>query len=235
VDLAPDHNPLPLGDPPPYWLARLRALAGGTMRRLEAGQALMPEGERPSCLWVIHGGAVALASTTSSGRRATVAVLGRGAVLGELGLSPQFIQARPDPTSFLPEARTLIASLACSISFVALRAAMTSDPRVARWVAVAVGRRASQVQRALVRTLAMNVPSRVLGALEDLAAEHGRAGPGEVWIGIPLTQDLLASMVGATRESVNRAIADLEWKGLVRRVGLNYGLPRPSAGSGGGP
>jgi CRP-like cAMP-binding protein len=232
VDLAPDANPLPLGDAP-AWLVRLRALDGGTLRRLEPGQVLLPEGERPSCFWTIQRGAVAMASTMPSGRRATVAVLGRGAVLGELGLTPQILQARPDPAS-LPEARTLTATLAWSIPFPALRAAMASDPRMARWVAVSVGRRASQVQRSLVRVLTLRVPLRLLGVLEDLAAEYGEAGPGAVWIGLPLTQDLLASMVGSTRESVNRALAGLEQKGLVRRVGLRYGLPPPAA-SGAGP
>jgi CRP/FNR family cyclic AMP-dependent transcriptional regulator len=201
------------------------------MRRLEAGQLLLPEGVRPPCFWVIHRGAVVLSSTTPSGRRATLAVLGRGAVVGEVGLFPQIVQAPPDPTS-LPEARALTATLACSIPFPALRAAMASDPRVARWVAVSVGRRACQVQRALARTLAMQIAPRLLGVLEDLAAEHGHAGPGEVWIGLPLTQDLLASMVGATRESVNRAVADLERKGTVRRAGLRYGLPRPPSEGG---
>jgi CRP-like cAMP-binding protein len=67
--------------------------------------------------------------------------------------------------------------------------------------------------------------------LEDLAAAHGRTHPGGVTIRLPLTQDLLASMVGATRESVNRAIADLERLGLVRRSGLRYVLVCPSLGS----
>jgi CRP-like cAMP-binding protein len=111
---------------------------------------------------------------------------------------------------------------------------MAADPRVARWVAIAVGRRASQVQRTLARTLAMKVPLRLLGVLEDLAAEHGREGPGGVGIGLPLTQDLLASMVGATRESVNRAVADLERRGLVRRIGIRYVLASSPAVWGGG-
>jgi CRP/FNR family cyclic AMP-dependent transcriptional regulator len=232
VDLAPDHIPLPLPDPSPSWLARLRVLAGGTLRHLEAGQVLLREGERPTCLWAIQRGAVTLGSTTPSGRRATMAVLGRGGVVGEHGMILNLVHGR-DPIS-LPEARALIATVACSIPFPALRTAMAADPRVARWVAIAVGRRASQVQRTLARTLAMKVPLRLLGVLEDLAAAHGRAGPSGVGIGLPLTQDLLASMVGATRESVNRAVADLEARGLVRRVGIRYVLASSPAVSGGG-
>ena len=235
MEPAPDEIPLPLGDPPPSWLARLRARTGGVLRGLEAGQVLLREGERPPCFWAIQSGVVALASTTASGRKATVALLARGAVLGEHGMSPNAaLHAGWDLVS-LPEARALVASTVCSVQFPTLRAAMASDPRLARWVLVAVSRRAHQVQRTLARTLAMQVPSRLLGVLQDLAAEHGSPGPGGVGIGIPLTQDLLASMVGATRESVNRAIADLEREGLVRRVGLRYVLPRPPVVSEDGP
>lgn len=234
MDLASDDIPLPLADPSPSWLARLRARTGGTVRRLEAGQVLLREGDRPPCFWAIQRGAVTLASTSPSGRTATMAVLGRGAVLGEQGMSPNAIHVRRDPMA-LPEARALIATTVCSVPFPALRTAMATDPRLARWVVTAVGRRACQVQRTLARTLAARVPLRLLGVLEDLAAEHGRARSGGVSIGLPLTQDLLASMVGATRESVNRAIGDLERQGFVRRVGLRYVLVRPSALSDGGP
>jgi CRP/FNR family transcriptional regulator, cyclic AMP receptor protein len=232
VDLAPDDISLLLADPSPSWLARLRTLAGGTLRRLEAGQLLLREGERPTCLWAIQRGAVTLVSTTPSGRRATVAVLGRGGVVGEHGMILNDVYGA-DPSS-LPEARALIATVACSIPFPALRTAMATEPHVARWVTIAVGRRASQVQRTLARTLAVRVPLRLLGVLEDLAAAHGRAGPGGVSIGLPLTQELLASMVGATRESVNRAVAELERRGLVRRVGTGYVVAPSPAVSGGG-
>lgn len=232
MDLTPD-IPLPLPDPLPSWHARLRVAAGGTIRSLEPGQVLVREGERPSCFWTIQSGAIALAYSTPWGRRATVAVLGRGSVLGEQGLSRRAVLADLDPMS-LPEGRALVASTVCSIPLPALRLAMATDRRVARWVVVAVGRRASQVQRTLARTLGMRVPCRLLGVLRDLAADHGRFQAGYVNIRIPLTQDLLASMVGASRESVNRALADLGESGLVRRIGSRYAVALPPAGSEGG-
>jgi CRP/FNR family cyclic AMP-dependent transcriptional regulator len=231
VDLAHTGIPLPLADPTPPWLGRLRAIAGCTLRGLQPGQLLLREGDRPSCFWAIQTGAIGVSSTVPSGWRATVAVLGRGDVLGEEGLTPH---ARlPRDTLALPEARALIPTTVCSIAYPALRIAMASDPRVARWVAVAVGRRATQVQRALARTLAMRVGDRLLAVFQDLASRYGRAQPNGVLVTLPLTQDLLASMVGATRETVNRAIADLERRGLVRRVGLRYMVPDPPLVSGG--
>jgi CRP-like cAMP-binding protein len=145
------------------------------------------------------------------------------------------VEARQACPALAIEARTLIKSAVQAIPFSDLRIAMASDPYLACWVAAAVGRRACQIERALARTLVLRVPPRVLAVLEDLAAEHGRAGPDGLCIRFPLTQDLLASMAGATRESVNRAVGDLERRGLVRRVGLRYALPRRAAESPGGP
>jgi CRP/FNR family transcriptional regulator, cyclic AMP receptor protein len=233
VDLAHTDIPLPLADSTPHWLGRLRAIAGGSLRGLLAGHLLLREGDRPSCLWAIQSGAVSVSSTAPSGWRATVAILGRGDVLGDEGLIPHTRLPR-DPLA-LPEARALIPTTVCSIGYPALRAAMASDPRVARWVAAAVGRRAAQVQRALARTLALRVGDRLLAVFQDLATRFGRDQPNGVLVPLPLTQDLLASMVGATRETVNRAIADLERDGRVRRVGLRYVLPDPGLGSGGSP
>jgi CRP/FNR family cyclic AMP-dependent transcriptional regulator len=230
VDPVPDDIPLLLADPPPFWLARIRSIHGSAFCRLEAGRVLLREGERPARLWVIMNGAVTLVSTTPAGQSATVAVLGRNEVVGEQGLIPSGFHQR-DPTPF-PEARALIRGVACSIPLPALRTAIAADPLLARWLAIAAARQASRVRRTLARTLVTRVSSRLLGVLEDLASSHGRPVPGGVGIGLPLTQELMASMVGATRESVNRAVADLECRGLVRRVGLRYVLRSPSPAEG---
>lgn len=56
-----------------------------------------------------------------------------------------------------------------------------------------------------------SVAERVERRLADLADRFGRPVPGGVSIGVRLTQDDLAAMVGATREATNRAV-----RGLVR-------------------
>lgn len=225
MDLVPDAIPLPLVYPPSSWLDHFHLLTGGWVRRLSPGEVLLHEGERSSILWLLRSGAATLSSTAPSGKRATLAVLGPGAVLGEQGLVGPLIDARQRGPAMLPEICALIASTVQAIPLSGLHAAMATDPYVACWLAAAVSWRAIQVERALARVLALRVPQRVLGVLQDLALELGEASPGGVRIGLSVTQDLLASMAGATRESVNRAIAELEDRGLVRRMGLRYELP----------
>ncbi|MCU1430746.1 MAG: cyclic nucleotide-binding protein, partial [Actinomycetia bacterium] len=71
--------------------------------------------------------------------------------------------------------------------------------------------------------------------LEELVADHGEATDDGVRIALPLTQEELAGWVGASRESVARALRTLRDRGVIstgrRRVVVHDGaaLARYSA------
>ena len=54
--------------------------------------------------------------------------------------------------------------------------------------------------------------------LDDLAERFGRAAPGGRRLELPLTQEHLAGLTGATRESVNRALGELAGRGCIERT-----------------
>ncbi|NIO00408.1 MAG: helix-turn-helix domain-containing protein, partial [Anaerolineae bacterium] len=62
----------------------------------------------------------------------------------------------------------------------------------------------------------LDVYRRVACKLLELAEGHGVAEAEEVRISVPLTQQELATMVGATRESTNKALAAFRRQGLIR-------------------
>ena len=86
-----------------------------------------------------------------------------------------------------------------------------------RWLYAALARRTRTLQRALTRALSLPVRDRVLDALTELAALRGCSLSSGLWVLVPLSQEDLGAMVGATRESVNRAIRQLVRDGAVRR------------------
>jgi Crp-like helix-turn-helix domain len=55
-----------------------------------------------------------------------------------------------------------------------------------------------------------------------LAAEHGRVTSAGVRVELALTHELLARMIGSERETVTRALEELERNGLVARDGRAY-------------
>jgi hypothetical protein len=65
---------------------------------------------------------------------------------------------------------------------------------------------------------------RVRSQLLDLAAGHGRVCRDGIRLDLPLTHDLIADMVGCARETVTRALDELEREGFVTRRGRFYHL-----------
>ncbi|HCQ18718.1 MAG TPA: Crp/Fnr family transcriptional regulator, partial [Dermacoccus sp.] len=61
-----------------------------------------------------------------------------------------------------------------------------------------------------------DVPGRVAKALLDLASRFGRQVDGGVLVAHDLTQEELAQLVGASRETVNKALADFAGRGWLK-------------------
>ena len=65
---------------------------------------------------------------------------------------------------------------------------------------------------------------RVREKLIELAQEHGRVGRDGIRLDFPLTHDLLGEMTGSARETVTRALDELQRDGFVERNGRTYRL-----------
>jgi CRP-like cAMP-binding protein len=74
-------------------------------------------------------------------------------------------------------------------------------------------RRTSEVVGDLVFS---DVPGRVAKALLDLSTRFGMPSDDGVHVGHDLTQEELAQLVGASRETVNKALADFAGRGWLR-------------------
>ena len=156
---------------------------------------------------------------------------------GEGGLRPERPTGewglRPDPLTgewgLRPEGRALVASRITSIPAPEVARAVERRPSLAAWILASLDGLVRLLERRLVETLTLGVRDRTLALLQDLAAAHGRRTAGGLLVGLPLTQEVLAGMVGATRESVNRALRDLARSGRVRRAGRHYVVISPSS------
>ncbi|HXF56842.1 MAG TPA: Crp/Fnr family transcriptional regulator [Actinomycetota bacterium] len=215
--------PLATELPPVPWLARLPRARS---RWVPPDRVLVHQGERPSHLFVVEEGVVALTAWESSGRRAVLALLGPGDAFGEAAL---FAEADTPSHALLPEARVLVPSRVLAVPPEPLRSAVEAHAWLAAWLALTLARRARRAEERLAWTLGLTVLERVRAALQDLAGAYGRPTQEGRLIEVPLTQDFLASLVGATRESVNRAVRALVRSGALRRASGHHYLLR-SAG-----
>ncbi|MDP8955467.1 MAG: Crp/Fnr family transcriptional regulator [Actinomycetota bacterium] len=215
---------LPLIDPHLVWLARLQRLRGARLQRFYAGEVVMREGEVPDVVAVVAEGAVAVSSRTPCGRVATLSVLGPGDFVGH-----HAVASEPVPDT-LPGVAALVESTVLTVPATSLRAVLPRDTLLLRGFASAVVEQLDRSQAALARALTLPVVDRVRHALRDLAVRFGRRTPAGTTVMLPVSQELLGSITGATRESVNRALRDLRVAGAIRSQDGRYVWTETEAG-----
>ena len=186
----------------------------------------MPEGKPPIGVYVLEVGALVMTVTASSGNRHALAILGPGDIFGDpvvAGLAQN--GGSPDGyRRLLPEARAIISSRVLAVPAQGFEHAVRINEDVAVQLAASLVRRIDELHLSLARSLSLPLAERTLDLLNALAWRWGRPSGGGTAIGLPLTQDALASMLGATRESVNRAVRDLERAGAISRCGRFYSV-----------
>lgn len=212
-------------------LARLRRSVRGSVRHFAPRTPLARHGEPLGVVHVVLSGLVSLTSTSDGGRRSTLALIGPGGVLGQESVLPteDVTPASPlfGPLHLQDPHVDAVAFVACTTLVLhssELRGAFDRDPLIVEWLAASLGQRVRVLQRSLIRNMSLPVRERVLDVLVELAETHGEQRPWGAIVRIPLSQDDLAALVGATRESVNRALRQLQGSGVVCRVEGAYGV-----------
>jgi len=89
-------------------------------------------------------------------------------------------------------------------------------PGVARGLLTQLAGRLRKANDVVADLVFSDVPGRVAKALLDLADRFGRSADDGVHVHHDLTQEELAQLVGASRETVNKALADFVSRGWMR-------------------
>jgi CRP/FNR family transcriptional regulator len=97
-----------------------------------------------------------------------------------------------------------------------LRTWLVSRPEVAMSLLRALAQRLRRVNDDKADLVFTDVPGRVAKALLDLAERFGARQDGGIQVSHDLTQEELAQLVGASRETVNKALADFVARGWVQ-------------------
>jgi CRP-like cAMP-binding protein len=181
-----------------------------TMTRVEVprGEAIFHEGDPGDRLYVIVEGKIKLGRASGDGRENLLAVLGPGEMFGELSLFD------PGPRN---AAGTAVAdTVLLGVGSDDLDEWLRGRPEVARHLLRALARRLRRTNEALADLVFSDVPGRVAKALLDLSERFGRPTDDGLRVAHDLTQEELAQLVGASRETVNKALADFASRGWLR-------------------
>ncbi|MBM3669491.1 MAG: Crp/Fnr family transcriptional regulator [Actinobacteria bacterium] len=172
------------------------------------GQTLFEEGEPGDRLYVILDGKVKLGHSSPDGRESLMAVLGPGEMFGELSLF--------DPGKRAATATALTDASVLELSNEQLMPWLAGRPEVAAALLQALARRIRRTNEAMADLVFSDVPGRVAKALMDLGEKFGTVTPEGLLVTHDMTQEEIAQLVGASRETVNKALADFTQRGWVR-------------------
>jgi len=172
------------------------------------GQTLFEEGEPGDRLYVILDGKVKLGHSSPDGRESLMAVLGPGEMFGELSLF--------DPGKRAATATALTDASVLELSNQQLMPWLAGRPEVAAALLQALARRIRRTNEAMADLVFSDVPGRVAKALMDLGEKFGTITPEGLLVTHDMTQEEIAQLVGASRETVNKALADFTQRGWVR-------------------
>jgi len=186
---------------------------------LAADQTLFLEGDKGEGCYRVDEGLLKASVAAPSGGERILAILGPGAVVGELSM-----------IDGAPRSASVTALKDSKLSFVS-RTAFDSfgdaHPQIYRHIVVLLAHRLRDTNEALAATSFLSVKGRVARALLNLADAFGRdVGQGRIVIRQKISQNDIAAMAGIARENVSRVLKDWEHRSLVSRLAGYYCLEK---------
>ncbi len=162
--------------------------------------------EADAC-YVVISGRIAIANKSVDGRESMVALMERGDLFGEMGLF--------DGLGRSAEARALEQSSVFRIPYDVLRTLWEDKPELLWSVVRLLSQRIRATDEALADSFFLDVTGRTAKHLLELAGDRDD-------FEIPITQEELAGLVGASRERVNKAIASFLRLGWIEQNDREY-------------
>lgn len=181
-------------------------------RSYETGAYLFREGDPSTHLFVVMTGEVKIGRVDRGGEELVFAIAGPGQAFGELALFEDEGERTADAQA-LEQTECLVIARAPLLKFI------VAQPDLLIRIIGILGGYVRRKDAVIGEAAFLDVPARVASKLVELADSRGHATVDGVVIDLPLKQRTLAGMVGASRESVNRALRQFAQLGLIRQEG----------------
>ncbi len=176
--------------------------------KLSRGKILFREGQEGDRLYVVVEGKIKLGTTSSDGRENLLSILGPGEMFGELSLFDP--QPRTSTATAVTDARLV------SLAHEAVIGLVTTHPQTSLELLRRLAQRLRKSNDILADLVFADVPGRVAKAIMDLGERFGTLKDDGLHVNHDLTQEELAQLVGASRETVNKSLADFAARGWVK-------------------
>jgi CRP-like cAMP-binding protein len=186
-------------------------LANMVSVKIAKGSVLFAEGDEGDQLYVIAEGKLKLGTSSGDGRENLLSILGPGEMFGELSLF--------DPGPRTSTATAVTDAKLLSLGQEKLLPWLIENPKVSLQLLAGLAQRLRRTNEAVGDLVFSDVPGRVAKALIDLGERFGKKTDEGLFVHHDLTQEELAQLVGASRETVNKALADFAGRNWLKLDG----------------
>jgi CRP/FNR family transcriptional regulator/CRP/FNR family cyclic AMP-dependent transcriptional regulator len=182
-------------------------------------EVIFRKGDPGLRLYIIKSGKVKIVLPSQDGKEAIIAILSNGDFFGELSL----FDGKPRSASAITIDDTDLLTIHRDhfLQFI------QEHPHVASDILAVVSSRLRQADNLVEDASFLDLPARLAKRLLDLADEHGVNVQDGVQITLKLTQQDIAGMVGATRESVNKQLKFCQDRGVLKMESQHLIILKP--------
>ena len=179
------------------------------------GSVILFEDDPGDSLFIVRAGRVKVVLVSEDGREVILGVMGVGEHFGELSLIDD--QPRSAHVIAMEDSTLLV------LRREDFRRRVESTPAVAWALLSELSRRLRRADGKIGGLVLLDVPGRIAQLLLDVAEETGApnattsngTGPHSTAIDKPLTHQMIAQMIGASRETVSRTMREFQDGGLI--------------------
>lgn len=182
-------------------------MAVAKRRTFRSGEVIFHRDDPGQVLYLIKEGKVKICLISPDGQEIALAVLGTGEYFGEFALYDGLPRSADAIAIEKVECYTLQRS--------DFQNAIMKNPKIAIQVLEGLSKRLRNTDNMVEDLIFLDVYGRVAKKLLELSETHGRNVENGICIDVRLTQQELASMVGASRESVNKVMGYFTDKGYI--------------------
>lgn len=190
-----------------------------THKRYAGGEMVFSPTAKPHSIYLLESGLVRIYRLSETGAETSFGYVAPGEVFGELAAFGDFPRE-----SFAQAVRPASVWKVAREPFQRL---MTQRPALVVAITKQIGERLKRVEARIEDLVFRPVRTRVARMLVELSHDFGRPDGERLVIDIPITQGELATLVGATRQTVNQTLGELTDEGLITRERQRIVLVKP--------
>jgi CRP-like cAMP-binding protein len=177
------------------------------LREIPRRQVIYLPGDPGDKVFFINGGRVKTSKVTRDGKELTLAYRGAGQIFGELAV----VDGSPREEMAEAMKNAIITELPVDV----FKELLYADAKLCFQFMAELGRRRKQLETKLEHLVFKDVQAKLAALLLELGEEYGQENEEGVLIGLKITHQEMANLIGSTRETISLTLAQFKKRGLL--------------------